>query len=146
MKIRIVEQNFYHGGNTMVCRLKCAIYFDDGFTAKCQSKFQKRFPDLYTTWSGCIFEVKGKSKCCPTDTYNPLTAKRLSEARAFKRVYKYGKQISNFFKEYYDTLYNEYHTSLVKYEDLIDEEDLNIDNLMWDNNGDNSGSGLEAAK
>ncbi len=146
MKIKIVDQKFYHGKNTMVCKLKCAVIFEEEPTLRCQEKFSKRFPDFHMSWLGCNFEVSGKSKCCPTDTYNPLTAKRLSEARAFKKVYKYGKQISSFFKDYYERLTDEFSDSLFKYEDLIDEEDLNIDNLTWNNNGDNSSSGLETAK
>lgn len=140
MKIKIDEQNFYGSGKTVVCKLKCMIEFNDCFYDSLHRKLVDRFEPLCLVgWTTISFNVLGKSKCCPTDEFNELTGKRIAEARAFQKAYKIGKQIAQFLKDYYERKCDELYDDVVKYEDLIDEEDLNIDSLSWGSvNGDPS--------
>lgn len=132
MKIKIDEQNFYGSGKTVVCKLKCVIYFDDCFDNRLQRKLVDRFEPLCLVgWTHIAFNVLGKSKCCPTDEFNVLTGKRIAEARAFQKAYRIGKQIAQFLKDFYERKCDELYDDVVKYEGLIDEEDLNIDSLSW---------------
>lgn len=74
-RVKILESRYYVNPekNTVVCVLRCTPQINT-------SLYETDVP---------VFEVRGKAKCSPHDTFDPVTGQRIALSRAKVKMYEY---------------------------------------------------------
>ena len=138
MKIRILNESFYQGKDTTVCTLKCKIVVEESSIYNEQPEDLQRIIrnhfEQQSNFShdcgylGHFFTVKASTKC-KGDKFDEVKGERIAEAKAFKKVYKIGLQLSSIMLEYLNNELANWDYAYNKYDDLIFQEDNNISSL-----------------
>ena len=140
MKIRILDESFYQGKETTVCTLSCEITVEESSlwqnmpselydNIKKHFEQQLNFNHYISYYGNHTFSVKASTKCTAGDKFDELKGKRIAEAKAFKKAYKIGLQLSNIMLNYIDRERANWDFAFDKYDDLIYQEDCNINSL-----------------
>lgn len=135
MKIRILDKQFFYNGASVICKLDCYVaYSDDQYNLKHSiwPKIQKAFKSCSghsLTYGEHYFSVVGKAKCMEGETYDRQIGEDIAEARAYKKVYKIGRQIAGIYVRKLNDWLDDFMYKYNRYDDLIDEEVVNINTL-----------------
>lgn len=138
MKIEIVDKKIFKSGNVTICKLYCGVKVPESdvynfmgprlvhklgeyFT---QPAFKHKLGYGYHT-----FEVEAKTVCGERDTYDEIVGKRIAEAKAYRKVYKIGRKISELVIDYLNQELANWDYAYNKYDDLIFDESDNLESL-----------------
>lgn len=138
MKIEILNKRIFKSGNVTICKLYCSVKVPESSIYDSMNNTLTRRLNRYFTqpsfkhnigYGYHTFEVEAKTTCGGQDTYDELVGKRIAEAKAYRKVYKIGRKISELVIDYLNQELANWDYAYNKYDDLIFDESDNLESL-----------------